>query len=285
MYPQNLPYIHNQILLFYHGIWDVPIGETNISRQRVCKLLCVISQFPWLWPVPISLFALQGAVQVCKEWSHSGGPKGETNRLLVAWAVAVMCMWCDFTKKLVTWYRWVCFTYCLSQLCPNFHGCPLSLHNPSCPLFPLPSHPTPLPFPSPLFPLPSHPHTSPTPFFSCLLTSVMIYHRGASLSEQHNEFLICLICHCTKQGLSRTSRYVNKSSPEIARYLIRMPTARAQLLSVWLHMHKLSFTLKSLTEFLMFISAVYAWPLPGATSITVMIETCTACGQPAVDDL
>ena len=43
-------------------------------------------------------------------------------------------------------------------------------------------------------------------------TSVMIYHRGASVSQQHTD---SLICHCTKQDLSRTSRYVDKSSPEI----------------------------------------------------------------------
>ena len=40
-------------------------------------------------------------------------------------------------------------------------------------------------------------------------TSVMIYHRGASLNEQHNDLL------CTKQDLSHTSRYVDESSPEI----------------------------------------------------------------------
>ena len=40
---------------------------------------------------------------------------------------------------------------------------------------------------------------------------------------------------------------------------------------VWLHMHGLSF----------YTSAVYAWPLPEATSTTV-IEICTACEQPAV---
>ena len=54
-------------------------------------------------------------------------------------------------------------------------------------------------------------------------TSVMIYHRGASLSEQHTDLLIS---HCKKQDLSCTSRYVDKSSSEIARYRIRMPTAR-----------------------------------------------------------
>ena len=57
-------------------------------------------------------------------------------------------------------------------------------------------------------------------------TSVMINHRGASLSEQHNDLL------CTKQDLSHTSRYVDESSPEIARYCISMPTARTATLSV-----------------------------------------------------
>ena len=68
-------------------------------------------------------------------------------------------------------------------------------------------------------------------------TSVMSHHCGASLSAD------LLICHCTKQDLSRTSiyMYVNKSSPEIVRYCICMSTARAAML----RMHKLSFTLKS----------------------------------------
>ena len=35
--------------------------------------------------------------------------------------------------------------------------------------------------------------------------SVMIYHRGASLSKQHTDLLIC---HRTKQDLSCTSRYL-----------------------------------------------------------------------------
>ena len=192
---------------------------SECANYCVCSCTCVVwtwLQLTWLWPVSISLFALQGAVQVCKEWSHSSGPKGETNRLLVALPVAVMC---DFTKKLVTWYHWRLLYLLSPRALPNFRGCPLSLQNPSCPLFSLPSHPTPLPFPSSLFPLPSHPHTSPPhpshphtspphpshphtspphPSHPHLLTSVMIYHRGTSLSEQHNEFLICLICHCTK---------------------------------------------------------------------------------------
>ena len=52
-----------------------------------------------------------------------------------------------------------------------------------------------------------------------------------------------------------------------------------------IHMHEQSFTLKSGAEFVTFISAVYAWPLPEATSTTAVIEICTACGQPTVDDL
>ena len=59
-------------------------------------------------------------------------------------------------------------------------------------------------------------------------TSVMIY-RGASLSEQHTDLPIG---HCTKQDLSRTSRYADRSSPEIVRYRIPMPTAREATLSV-----------------------------------------------------
>ena len=41
-----------------------------------------------------------------------------------------------------------------------------------------------------------------------IYTSVMIYHCGASLSEQHNDLL------CTKQDLSHTSRYVDESSTD-----------------------------------------------------------------------
>ena len=56
-----------------------------------------------------------------------------------------------------------------------------------------------------------------------------------------------------------------------------MLTARAATL----HMHKLSFTLKSRAEFI--ISVVYAWPLPETISTTVVIELCTVCRQPAVE--
>ena len=58
-----------------------------------------------------------------------------------------------------------------------------------------------------------------------------------------------------------------------------------QLLSVWLHMYKLSFTPTSWPEFLSFRSVVYAWPLPKVTSTTIVIKICTTCGQPAIDDL
>jgi len=54
----------------------------------------------------------------------------------------------------------------------------------------------------------------------------MIYHHRASLSEQHTDLL------CTNQDLSHISRYVDESSPEIARYRRRMPTARTATLSV-----------------------------------------------------
>ena len=68
------------------------------------------------------------------------------------------------------------------------------------------------------------------------ITSVMIYHRGTSLSEQNTDLLIC---RCTKQDLSRTSthsRYHKSQQP-------------GQLLLVCLHtrmnytkvMHKLNF--------------------------------------------
>ena len=41
--------------------------------------------------------------------------------------------------------------------------------------------------------------------YSDFNTSAMIYHRGVSLSMQHTDLLIC---HCRKQDLSRTSRYL-----------------------------------------------------------------------------
>ena len=60
------------------------------------------------------------------------------------------------------------------------------------------------------------------------ITSVMISHRGASLSEQNTDLPIG---HCTKQDLSCTSTYADKSSPQIARYRMPIPTAKANTLS------------------------------------------------------
>jgi len=66
--------------------------------------------------------------------------------------------------------------------------------------------------------------------FSNYSDSDVIYHLGACLSKHYTDFLIC---HCTKQDLSRTSRYFDKSQPsEIDRYRIRMPTARIASVSV-----------------------------------------------------
>ena len=52
-------------------------------------------------------------------------------------------------------------------------------------------------------------------------TSVMIIIAGASLSEQHTDILIC---HCTKQDLSRTSRYLGTTYDK--------PTVRTAIVSV-----------------------------------------------------
>jgi len=54
----------------------------------------------------------------------------------------------------------------------------------------------------------------------------MIYHRGISLSEQHTDLLKC------NWALSRTRQVSHKPTAKTAR-------------SVRLHMHELSFTLKS----------------------------------------
>ena len=53
------------------------------------------------------------------------------------------------------------------------------------------------------------------------ITSVMIIIAGVSLSEQHTDLLIC---HCTKQDLSRTSRYLGITYDK--------PTARTATVSV-----------------------------------------------------
>ena len=84
---------------------------------------------------------------------------------------------------------------------------------------------------------------------------VMICHCRASLSKQQTDLL-----------LHHTSRYLG------------ITRANNQDRYCWL-----SFTVKSWAEFLTLISAICAQPLHKATSITVVI--CTACGQPAVNDL
>ena len=104
------------------------------------------------------------------------------------------------------------------------------------------------------------------------ITSVMIYHRGASLSEQHTDLLIC---HCIKQNLSRTSRYLG---------ITYKPTARTATVS----MATYAWT-KLYTKVMSWISDIYkcrlCMPLPEVTLTTVVIEICTACGQAAVDEL
>ena len=63
------------------------------------------------------------------------------------------------------------------------------------------------------------------------------------------------------------STYLDKSSPEIARYHIYMPTARTAPISDATYAQTISFTLKSWAQFLVLISAVYAWPLPGLSDL------------------
>ena len=104
-----------------------------------------------------------------------------------------------------------------------------------------------------------------------LQTNVMIYHCGASEWAEH---------WLTNLSLHKAGFVMHKY---ISRYHISQQPG--QLLSVWLHMHELSFTQKSWAEFLTFVSAVHAWPLPEATSTTVEIKICTVCGQLAIDEL
>ena len=91
--------------------------------------------------------------------------------------------------------------------------------------------------------------------------------RGASLSEQHTDFTDLLICHCTNQDLSRTSRYLGITCDK--------PTARTAAVSVSTYAQTKLYT--------KVISCIYAdgphlkWPQPLSWS------NCTACGQPAVD--
>ena len=69
------------------------------------------------------------------------------------------------------------------------------------------------------------------------VTSVIMHHSGVSLSKQQTDL------SWTKLNLSHIIRARLSQQPE-------------QLLSVWLQMHVLSFTLKSWAESLVFIGAV-----------------------------
>ena len=89
----------------------------------------------------------------------------------------------------------------------------------------------------------------------------MIIITGASLSEQHTDLLIC---HCTKQDLSRTSRYLGITYDK--------PTARTATGSVSTYARTKLYT-KVISCISDIINAVYAdGPLPEVTSTTVMIE-------------
>ena len=62
------------------------------------------------------------------------------------------------------------------------------------------------------------------------MNTSVIYHRGASLSEQHTDLPID---HCTKQGFhAQVDMLISFHHAEIARYRIPMQTARAAILSV-----------------------------------------------------
>ena len=97
------------------------------------------------------------------------------------------------------------------------------------------------------------------------VTSVMIYHHGVSLSEQHTDRLICHYRNCHTQ------------------VDIYKPTARTATVNVATY----AWT-KLYTKLMSWISDVYkcclCMALPEVTS-TVVIEICTACWQPAVVDL
>ena len=68
-----------------------------------------------------------------------------------------MCMWSDFTKEYSQGLTGNSIHHYSLSLCLP-HGCPLSLHKPSRPLFPSPHTPHPA-ISHPTIPLPSHPHT------------------------------------------------------------------------------------------------------------------------------
>lgn len=57
---------------FYLGVWDVLIGETNISHQRVCKLLCVLLHLCCLNLTAIDMAVTRVHIIVCTAGSSTG---------------------------------------------------------------------------------------------------------------------------------------------------------------------------------------------------------------------
>ena len=163
--------------------------------------------------------------------------QGHTTVVLVCctfeWEPHITCKWEESDTNVTTLiYSNLFCTYSMSQWRQLLHTCEWYLWSQKQIFLLLLQPPTKCPFAF---------SVSQMVFLLLYYTSVMIYHHRASLSEQHTDLLIC---HCTKQDLSRASRYVDKFSPEIARYHICMPTARAATLSVATY----AFTLKSWHE-------------------------------------
>ena len=89
-------------------------------------------------------------------------------------------------------------------------------------------------------------------------TSVMIIIAGASLSEQHTDLLIC---HCTSR--------ICYTQVDI--YISHKPTARTATVSVATYARTKLYT-KVISCVIRAVYASCAWPLPEATSTTVVIE-------------
>ena len=120
------------------------------------------------------------------------------------------------------------------------------------------------------------------------VTSEMIHHCGVSLSKQQTAAsLICRICHCLllhqcKRPNSMSAK-VGKSSPETA-MVSHMSTVGTATVASYTCMNYALHWSKSWAEYLPFMSAVCAWPLPGVTLTINVTEICTPGEQPAVDD-
>ena len=104
----------------------------------------------------------------------------------------------------------------------------------------------------------------------------MIHHHGASLSKQQTTNLL-LSSHGTQQdaSLSTVQATHTCTSPHQCQPFLQP----GQL--TWLHIDGLSFTLKSWTKLLAFMSAVYAWPATW-NSTREATQSTTACEWPAV---